>query len=263
MALFLLRTILIALGILVGLLQPSAGFAQECPIVGLSCVANLPAYLQATVGTGMLMAFSGILIAMLIAYALRLAFSPGDESAVTETRSAFAHAFLGALLVTGAAGIAASFVDTGAAVDTAPLEGLVHVAVVFVKSLLAALLLANFFIQGVLLIVAMDDSLRSKARTRMLHGAIGAAIVMLADAFIATVVNRDISIATQESVGIANFLGTIFGLLAVVGIIAGGIMYVISVDESLKDKGKSIIRGSLIALAVVIASYALVATFIF
>jgi len=64
-----------------------------------------------------------------------------------------------------------------------------------------------------------------------------------------------------ELAGIARFLLTIFGALAVIGILAAGVMLIVSVDESLKDKAKKLVIACMIALVIVIASYGIIDTF--
>ena len=65
-----------------------------------------------------------------------------------------------------------------------------------------------------------------------------------------------------QLVGLANFLLTFLGVLVVVLMVAAGIMLIVSVDEGLKDKAKTVVKTSIITLAVVLCSYVIVNAFI-
>lgn len=69
-------------------------------------------------------------------------------------------------------------------------------------------------------------------------------------------------VINEEMIGIANFMLTIFGLMAVTAVVIAGIMLVVSINESLKDTAKTVIRVTVIATAVVIAAYSIVASLI-
>ncbi len=62
--------------------------------------------------------------------------------------------------------------------------------------------------------------------------------------------------------GIANYLIMILGFLALLSIVVAGVLLILSIDEGLKEKAKTIIKTSIIGLIVVLVSYALVTGFI-
>lgn len=55
---------------------------------------------------------------------------------------------------------------------------------------------------------------------------------------------------------------TLLGFLAAIALIVAGIMLIISIDESLRDKAKSIVIGTLITLVVVFCCYTLIIIFV-
>lgn len=50
--------------------------------------------------------------------------------------------------------------------------------------------------------------------------------------------------------------------IGVIALIVAGIMLIISIDESLREKAKSIVIGTLITLVFVLASYTLIIIFL-
>lgn len=204
--------------------------------------------------------FGFFLAAMFAFYAIKLLISTGDDNAQTDTRKAFAYAFFGVVLVTGANIIAASFTNWGtiADVDLLKLE-IIDPIVTFFKTLVGTALIVTITYNGIRLILSEDESQASTARRRFIESLIGAAVVILAgaivDAFIPPV---QASILTTELQGIAQFIATIFGFLAVIAIIVGGMFLVLSVQDSMKDRGKQIILGGVISLVVVYSSYSII-----
>ena len=69
-------------------------------------------------------------------------------------------------------------------------------------------------------------------------------------------------IIIQELAGLANFILELIAAVSIIAILVAGILLIISVDESLKDRAKRIITGTLITLVIVIASYTLINIFI-
>ena len=86
----------------------------------------------------------------------------------------------------------------------------------------------------------------------------GVGLTMLAGA-IANSVNPQSGSSSNlalEIAGVANYLMTIVGFMAVVTIILAGVFLILSVSDSLKDKAKTIIKTAVVALIGVTVSYA-------
>jgi hypothetical protein len=143
-----------------------------------------------------------------------------------------------------------------------PIAGITLMVVTFFKGVVFAILIGNFFYQGFLLIVAQDDATRERARKLMLWGLIGATVVILANAAVEAFTYQDIGVISIELTGILNFLATIFGFLSVIAIIVAGIMIMISVEDSSKERGKKILLAAFVSLVVVVCSAAIVNTFL-
>jgi len=242
--------------------NPNPAIIQTCVVPGISCLGgDLASYFNATILTGARVAFTGILFGAIIYYGIKLLVMPESDSTVTETRQAFEYALFGVILMLGAELIASSFVTRGV-VSPAGVNTVLDSVIIFIKAIIATALLVNITIQGFGMIMATDEGALTKARTKLLHGIYGAAIVLLASPLVNMVYDKNPTAGELELKGIANYIITIFGLLAVVALIMAGILLVVSVDESLKDRAKKLIIGSLVALIVVIAAGALVNFFI-
>ena len=257
-------TVLVLLpGVMIAASNPDPAIIQTCVVPGLSCLgADLASYINVTILAGARIAFIGTLVAAIIYYGLRRIFTPESDSAMDETRRSFEYAILGAVLLAGAELIASSFV-TGGVVAPAGVNTAFDSLTVFIKALLSAALLVNITIQGLRMITAVDEGEITKGRKRFLTGCLGAAIVLLAAPIVNTLATPSTSIAMTELKGIANYIITIFGLLAVVAIIVSGIWLILSVDEALKERAKKLATAGIIALILVLCSGALVNFFIF
>jgi hypothetical protein len=249
-------------GILAALI-PGVASAQidTCPLWDLSCAADANTYLATTIIPAARIAFGGILLGMFIFYALKLLLTSYNESSVGEVSKAYLYAFFGTAFFFFAGLVADSFTTLGAPAAPEFLTGSLILGEVM-RTLVAAALLFNIAYQGVRLVLQPDENAREKAKKRLIEGAFGVVFVVLAGQLVATTSERDISIAKTEGIGIANFLVTIFGALAVFMIVVGGIMLVMSYDDSFKDKAKKYILAGFVTLLLVIASYALVTWFI-
>lgn len=242
--------------------NPDPGIIQTCVVPGVSCLGgDLASYIDSTILRGARVAFTGLLFGAILYYGIKLLVTPENETTVTETKQAFEYALFGVVLMLGANLIASSFV-TGGVVEPAGLNTVLDTVVTFMKALVATALLINITIQGFNMIVATEEGGVTKARTKFLHAVYGAAIVLLASPFINMMYGRNASAGEIELKGIANYIITIFGLLAVIALIVSGILLIISVDESFKDRAKKLATASLVALIVVICAGALINFFI-
>ncbi len=229
--------------------------------LGLSCAGNNLDPQFAAIATTLISSFGGILFAMMIFYGFRLVIAAREDNTITETKMAFAQALMGTALTGGAALIANTFAVQGTLVDASQGNLVLNNVIGFLRALVLAAVMFNLVIQGYRLITAQDESGVQKGRKKILHAAVGAGIVLLVDRMIAAVTGGGVGVVSVELAGIARFLLTIFGALAVIGILAAGVMLIVSVDESLKDKAKKLVIACMIALVIVIASYGIIDTF--
>ena len=276
-----MRHFAVFIGLIAALLVPidilaqdfSNIYADPCPITGVTGVGcyNSPnpvpyiANLISGPRGARSVIFGGLLIAMLIFYGIKLLLGSHNESTLGEVKMAYGHALAGSVIVGGAFLFADTFAGTtgGDLVDEAPFNIVILNVILFFKALLATVVVLNIVIQGIRLIVALEDGDIDKARKRLLHGMVGAAFVILASVIVdAFYISRATAPIVAEAFGIARFALTIFGALSVIGLIVSGIMLVVSVDESLKDRAKKLIIVCIVALAIVITSYGIINIFI-
>lgn len=242
--------------------NPNPGIIQTCVVPGISCIGgDLSSYINSTLLEGARIGFIGLLFGAIIYYGIKLLISAEKEETVTEIRRSIVYSFFGVVLMLGAQLIASSFV-TGGVVEPAGINTVTDSVITFVKAIIAVVLLVNITRQGFHMIVATEEGGVTKARKLFMHGIYGAAIVVLASPIVNIIYNKDASAGELEFRGIANYIITLFGLLAVVALIVSGIFLIVSVDESLKDRAKKLITASLVALVVVISAAALVNFFI-
>ena len=248
------------LGFLLGL-SPESILAQidPCPIADLACPGGFAdEYFADILSTGAKFAFGGVLFAMMIYYGFKLITGADNDSTVSEAYNAYAHAAIGTIMAGGAFFIADTFATPGQLVDSDAGNSLLFGVIETFRALLFAALVFNIFYQGFRLVVSQDDSQAEKAKKQFIYGMVGAAIVILADRVVFAFTNRDISIVSAEAVGIANFLGTLLGVFVVVALFVGGLYFIISIDESYRDRGRKIIIAALVVLAVTMLSLALI-----
>ena len=242
---------------------------DACPSGELSCAPDLVSHFGNILFGGGIFAvgssafgllFFGLLFGMFVVYGFILAFNSRNDSAVSEAIAAYSQAFVGTILVSGAFVLGRSFATVNVIVDAADLEvNFIARLVAFSIQIIGVILVANIVIQGMRLVVSINEGALETGRKNVIQAMAGAAIVMLAVPVLRLIAPGAFhSGINDELVGVANFLATIFGALAVIGFIIAGVMMIISVDESLRDRAKKLILTCLVAMAVVVAALALV-----
>lgn len=273
-----MRKLWTLIGLLVSALVPTIAYASAplgtvnpCPVGGLSCPPNFVTYLFGIIGLssgapGVIRAFIGILVSMLVYYGFRLIMDAENDSTTNEVKAAYGHAITGAIVV-GAAGILAeTFASTSdtSAVFILPDDAIFTLRNVILsfKGILYAALVFNLSFQGIRLVMHQDESQAEKAKKQFLFGIMGAVVVILADAVVSAFTSRQVLLLSNELVGIIQFLLTVLGALAVLSIFIAGIFLVLSLDESLKERAKKSILASIVVLAVVMLSLSILIIFV-
>ncbi len=213
-------------------------------------------------------AFVAIAAFMLFTGARWMVMFAEQDEMIKQGRMTFVYTIAGAAVVSIAQWVASAFSpgQTGdALVNTTPFNDSFHNVLTFFRAILSVMLVVNIVIQGVRLIASQgEQDAVEKARKRLIQGFIGVGLVMLANV-IATSVNPQAGSSNdlaKEIAGVANYLVTILGFMAVVTIILAGVFLILSVSDTLKEKAKTIIKTSVVALVAVVVSYALVTTVI-
>lgn len=240
-----------------------------CTGVGTGAGATgLSNYLLDKVVTTIEVGFVAIALIILFAAAVNMVIQSEQEDVVKQSRSAFIYVIAGGGVVAFARWFALAFAPTGPTgdiVNTPVIDDAITQVLTFFKLILSILLSVNIVIQGVRLVTSQGEQEQTeKARKRLILGFVGVGLVLLANT-IAVSVNPQLGSTTTlalEIAGIANYLLTILGFVAVGAIVVAGILLILSVDDSLKDKAKMIVKGAVIALVAILVSYALLTAFI-
>lgn len=242
--------------------------AEKCPIDSFDCEDDIIGLVtDMTLNnseTSLFNIFSLVLFAMLAFFGVKLIIDSRKDSGAADAAKSYVNALIGSVLVAGA-GIITSVVTDHTEVVTLtdrPITALDNLAT-FVIGLLLGVLVLNITIQGFRLITAQDEGARDKARNNLLRGLIGSGVVGVCRPILNFIIpsNTLQNEITSEIVGIANFLATIFGSLAIIGFFIAGIMLVVSVDDSLQDRARKLMLTSVVSLVVVVSSYALIQIF--
>lgn len=261
----------VALGIILTALLPvplatgqSWCLISNIPCVGDAAGLNLSQYIYLYFINFLRYAVVAVAFGMFVYYAFALLFAGDDESATTKLKSSFAHLIFGCAVVSLATFAADTILPTqgAGAVFLAPdiaALGLTRF-ILFFKLITGAAVSFHVTYQGLRLIALQgkEDEI-SRQKRKFFHGLIGVAIVLLVNAIIAAASpGNNAGILSMQLQGIANFLLSLFGLLAVIAFIASAAMVLLSVDESNKEKGKKGMFGSVIVLIIVFSSWAII-----
>lgn len=225
--------------------------------------------------------FVGVAFVMLLITAATMIIFSQSESTMSETKSSYLYIVIGGIVVGVATMIAQAVAPGlngvgGEVVSRVSITPAFYNVILYLKYALAAGFIANIVIQAFRLISSQgEQEYIDRARKRLIHSLVGVGIVLLADSIVRTVNLEsnfmdvqpsngvaDMTIMNMELVGLANFLLTILGTCIVVAIIIAGIMFIVSVNESLKEKALNIIKTCVIILVIILVSYALVNLFL-
>ena len=210
-------------------------------------------------------AFAAALFFMCVIYGIKLAATSYKDGAMSEAIQAYVQAFIGATVVGGAFVLGNSIAndaDHTIIVDTEPIKDSIFGQIAsFLITIVTVVVIANIIIQGIRMISALNEGSIETARKNFIQSLAGGAIVMIVVPVFNAITGLGsaggIEIQTKI-VQIANFLGTIFGVLAVIAFIVAGIMLIVSVNDSLRDRARSLMIASLIAIICVVAALGIV-----
>ncbi len=229
---------------------------------------GLSDYLVAKVVTGMEIAFVALALGALFLSAMNMVIFGEQEDVVKQSRTQFIYAISACGVVSFARWIAEAFAPqyTGAdLVNHVYVETMVGNVIALFKISLVLLISVNLVIQGMRLITSQGEQDQfQKASKRLIGTFVGAAFVLLANTLVQALLPgaSGSGIVANEFAGVANYIITAIGFGAVVVIIVGGGFLVLSVNDGLKDKAKTMVKTAVVALVAVLVSYALVNTFI-
>lgn len=244
-----------------------------CGVIPCNGVAGggalgLSAYLLDRIVTAMEIGIVAVAIIALFTAAIQQVVLSTEESTVKDARTSYIYIIAG-LAVTGLARwlvLAISPTEVGSQlVNVAALNDGIGNIVTYFRLIIVITLMANTVIQAFRLIASQGEQEQvDKAKKRLIAGFIGAGVIMLANV-IAEATIPGLAGTTRVAVeiaGIASYIIMVVGFMALLTIVLAGVLLIISVDEGLKDKAKTAVKTSIVALIVVFLSYALVTAFI-
>src|SRR3989338_420270 len=209
-----------------------------------------------------LIAFWGIAAAAVFYYGVRMIITSPAEGTYAEISNSFIHMFSGFAVIACTGAIVSALYHPGG--DITPVDltlGLGTVSkFIFNGSFGIFTLMAT--IAGIGMVTSGDESGFGKWRKIVTGNVFGIVIMLLANVIVTAILTSNASLVTTELAGMVSFMLTIVGFVAVLALIVAGILLIVSIDESLKERAKKIITGTLIAIALVVASFSLVRVFV-
>lgn len=261
----------LALGLLTGALSliPDSAHAVGLVIQQTAAGQLIAGFVYQRIVTQVLLAFWGVAAGAVFYYGARLVLDSYKDQALSEVNTAFINLLIGFAIIACSAALASAFSTSGlssdAVADIQPdlVASSLDSVRRFIIAFSAAIFVLIVTIAALQMITSRGEEGEFDKWRKVLVGAVtGVVIMFLADAIVLAVAERDALLILEELRGIAMFLLTIIGFLCAVAIIVAGVLLIVSIDESLRDRAKTTIISTLIALAVVMASYAIIATFV-
>ncbi len=249
---------------------PSVPQTNPCPVPFIPCggggAAGASAYIWGNLFPAARILFIATAILMFTQYGLKLLFDPESADTVSSTKLAYGYGIVACAIVGVATFIVEAVGQSARAtlVNDAPIYAGIGNIVLYMRLTVATLVTVFILIQGIRLIVKQGSEEEFKnAQTQFIHTIMGVAVILLANILVSAFMPGSGSVTlAAEIVGIINFVLTILGVLAVITIIIAGILLVISIDESLKDRAKKAITVAVVGLVIAILSYVIVRFFI-
>ncbi|MDD5055332.1 MAG: hypothetical protein PHZ00_03620 [Candidatus Peribacteraceae bacterium] len=206
-----------------------------------------------------LIAFWGISLVALLYYGAQMVLNSSKDQAYSDTTNSFLNALIGFVIIAAASTFATSFAAYNPS-GLGPVIAKVSSTLVYASSGIFILMATLAGLQMVL--TQGDEGEFTKWQKVLIGNIIGVMIIFLSSILVNAVMAQDEASIIVEMKGLALFLLTLLGFIGVIALIVAGVMLIISIDESLRDKAKQIVIGTLITLAFVLASYTLIITFL-
>ncbi len=207
--------------------------------------------------------FGPLALLFLFAYGFRAIVESQSDSALSNAGKSLQYGLVGFVIIA----LSSGFVSTFNKSDFDPLNasvlfgagGGVDGIIAFIMSVASGIFALMMTVNGIRLVASQGESGEVDTLKKSLAGNIGGVVLMFgATAIVKSVAYNDESYVLEELGGLVQYLLTIIGVTSALAIIAAGVMLIVSVDESLKDRAKKIIIGTIISLALVMSSYTLI-----
>ena len=249
------------------LLMPSLAFAA-CPVflLGGTGAAGLAGYINNfLLGNGATI-LGGVAAGFLFYYGFKMVVNEGDESTITTTRKSFIYALIGFGVLAAGDQIRAALclgspgTSSPQPFETGPLIFQLHQLRGYLVEASEGILLLMLVIAAYRFITSGgDESAAANARKNILHYAAAIMIMMTSTVIVQAVFFPDTGWIglVIEIAGVIRFALAFMGALSVVALFAAGVMLIISIDESLKDRARQTVIGTLASLLIALFSYAI------
>ena len=229
---------------------------------------QLVGFIQAHIISQALTAFWGISWAAMFYYAVRMVIDAYKDEAYTNTTNSFIHAFIGFCVIACAAAFANAF-GVGAlsasnvtTVNPSLLGTSISSVSSFIVEMSGGIFVLMIVLAGIRMVTTQgEQGAFDKAKHLLVINCAGVVLMFIAYAIVMGVAGVSAPTIVVELRGIALFLLEVLGFICVIALIIAGVYLIVSIDESYRDKAKTIIIGTLITLVVLIAAYALIVTF--
>lgn len=246
--------------------------ANPCPVVGIPCGSgngafDAAAFLEFEIFPAIRVLFIAAAVIMFLQYSLKLLFDPDSSETVSSAKLAYGYGITACAIV----GISTYIVDAvgqnentrANIIDPEPIDEGIGLLILYIRLVVATLVALFLLIQGIRLIMKQGSEEEfTKAKTQFFHTIMGIAVILVTSAIVEAFTEGPAEVLAIEIVGLINFVLVLIGALAVASVIIAGIMLVVSVDESMKDRAKKAIVTAVVGLIIALMSYILVAFFI-
>lgn len=250
----------LTLGVLLAV--PSTCFAAA----GAQALAS---FIQLHIINQALIAFWGIAAAAMFYYAARMILESQNEQAYSNISNSFIYVVTGFAVIACAGAYASALYspvlssDPSANINVSAVDPALRSVANFLITMSAGIFVLIVVMAGLRMVASQGEQGEfDKWKKILVSNCIGVIIMLIAYFIVQWVAVRDSAIIVNELLGISLFLLTLVGFGCVIALVIAGILLIISIDEAYKDRAKRIVIGTLLALAIVLASYTLIITFL-
>lgn len=230
-----------------------------------------------------------VAILMIIMSGIKLIMNSGDEEVFKKQVTSIMYGIIGLFLIMLAGDIASIFeVDRGGFLKDPNVA--VQKSRIFSRTVEIVIVFFKYIIGGVAVLFTARNGLRlvllggneeeaGKDKKNLYYSVIGLVVILIAN----TVVNKvffkidtsqypgiepvrpgvDPAAFAKEVAGMTNLVAAITGPIALLSLVAGGLMYILAGGEEEKmNKAKKLITWSLIGIIIIYGAFAIVSTFV-
>lgn len=254
---FPLRTSAYLAGTL-GLLAPLPCFAQ-----GMQALAD---FIFDFIAGEIFMVMGGVVLIFVFYYGVRMILESHNENALTDARKSFVYALMGFAVLAITFPLMDAFIQGNEEmpINVAPIIPQFNNIIQYLTFVARGIFVLLLTFHGLRILAAQgNESEFDAARKGIIANVIGVVLMGVADAIVLGIYGNDPDVIALEIAGIAAFIVAMIGALSMLAFIVAGVMLIVSVNESLKDKAKNIVIGTIIAMVICFGSYAIIATFAF